>query len=61
MTSITARIAAVLAALAAALFLSSCNSPAPDGHTDPEHTERILGGRAARPDSTPMTSRSRPT
>ena len=39
MTSITARIAAVLAALAAALFLSSCDSPASDGHTDPEHSE----------------------
>jgi uncharacterized protein (DUF305 family) len=34
MTSITARIAAMLAALAAALFLSSCTSPASNGHTD---------------------------
>ena len=61
MTSITARIAAVLAALAAALFLSSCNSPAPDGHTDHEHTEEIFGGRGSRPASTPTTWRSRPT
>jgi uncharacterized protein (DUF305 family) len=34
MTSITARIAAILAALAAALFLSSCTSPASNGDTD---------------------------
>jgi len=34
MTSITARIAAMLAALAAALFLSSCTSPASNGRTD---------------------------
>ncbi len=39
MTSITARIVAVLAALLAALFLSSCSSPASDGHTDHEHTD----------------------
>ena len=39
MTSITARIAAVLAAFLVALFVSSCSSPAPDGHTDPEHTD----------------------
>ena len=39
MTSITARIAAVLAALLSALFLSSCNSPASDGHADREHTD----------------------
>ena len=40
MTPIIARIAALLAGLAAALFLSSCNSPAPDGHTELEHTEQ---------------------
>ena len=39
MTYITARIAAVLAALLSALFLSSCNSPASDGHADREHTD----------------------
>ena len=39
MRSITARIAAVLAALAAALVLSSCNSPAPDRHTDHDQTD----------------------
>jgi len=38
MTSITARVAAGLAALAAALFLSSCTSPASDGHTDQQPT-----------------------
>jgi uncharacterized protein (DUF305 family) len=45
MTSITARVAAVLAALAAALFLSSCTSTASDGHTDhqPSDTPAITG------------------
>jgi uncharacterized protein (DUF305 family) len=42
MTSITVRVAAVLAAVAAALFLSSCSGPAgssSDGHTGHEHSE----------------------
>lgn len=40
MTSFTARVAVVLAALAAALFLSSCTTQAADdGHTDHEHTD----------------------
>jgi uncharacterized protein (DUF305 family) len=48
MTSIPARLAVVLAAIAAALFLSSCNSPASDGHTDHEHTdEPVITGEPA--------------
>ena len=42
MTSITVRVAAVLAAVAAALFLSSCSGPAgssSDGHTGHEHSD----------------------
>ncbi len=39
MTPVPARVAAVLAAVAAALFLSSCSSPASDGHTDHDPTE----------------------
>ena len=39
MTSNIARLIAILAALAAALFLSACTNPAPDGHTDHEHAE----------------------
>ena len=42
MTSNIARLVAILAALAAALFLSACTSPAPDGHTDHEHTEETV-------------------
>ena len=49
MTSITARVAAVLAAVAAALFLSSCSSPAgssSDGHTGDEHSdEPVITGQ----------------
>jgi uncharacterized protein (DUF305 family) len=48
MTSITARVAAVLAAVAAALFLSSCSSPASNGHTADEHSdEPVIIGQPA--------------
>ena len=48
MTSLPARVLAVLAALAAAVFLSSCSSPASDGHTDHEHTEEpVITGQPA--------------
>jgi uncharacterized protein (DUF305 family) len=51
MTSRTARILTVLIALAAALFLSACTSPAEttgDGHTDHEHTdEPVVTGEPA--------------
>jgi uncharacterized protein (DUF305 family) len=48
MTSIAARLAAVLAALAAVLFLSSCNSQASDGHTDhPNTDEPVITGEPA--------------
>jgi uncharacterized protein (DUF305 family) len=47
MPSITARVAAVLAAVAAALFLSSCTSPA-DGHTDPKTSDQpVISGQPA--------------
>jgi uncharacterized protein (DUF305 family) len=51
MTSITVRVAAVLAAVAAALFLSSCSSPAgssSDGHAGDEHSdEPVITGQPA--------------
>jgi uncharacterized protein (DUF305 family) len=48
MTSITVRVATVLAAVAAALFLSSCSSPASDGHTGEEHSdEPVITGQPA--------------
>ena len=48
MTSITARVAAALAVLAVALFVSSCSSPAPDGHADHPHgDEPAIGGQPA--------------
>jgi uncharacterized protein (DUF305 family) len=48
MTFIPARVLAVLAALAAAVFLSSCSSPASDGHTDHEHAdEPVITGEPA--------------
>jgi uncharacterized protein (DUF305 family) len=48
MTSITVRVAAVLAAVAAALFLSSCSSPASDGHAGHEHSdEPVITGQPA--------------
>ena len=48
MTSVTRRVAAVLAAATAALFLSSCSSPASDGHTGHEHAdEPVITGQPA--------------
>ena len=48
MTSITARVGAVLAAVAAAVFLSSCASPASDVHTGDEHSdEPVITGQPA--------------
>ena len=51
MTSMTCRVGAVLAVLAAGLFLSSCSSPAGssgDGHTGQEHTdEPVVTGQPA--------------
>ncbi len=48
MTSMPARALAVLAAIAAAVFLSSCSSPSSDGHTDHEHTEEpVITGQPA--------------
>jgi uncharacterized protein (DUF305 family) len=47
MPSITTRVAAALAAVAAALFLSSCSSPA-DGHTEPKKSdEPVITGQPA--------------
>ena len=52
MTSITARIAAVLVALATALFVSACTKPASDGHTDhPQSDEPVVTGQPAGYDS----------
>jgi uncharacterized protein (DUF305 family) len=46
--TLTARVAATLAALAAALFLSSCTSQAPEGHTGHEHSdEPVITGQPA--------------
>jgi uncharacterized protein (DUF305 family) len=46
--TLTARVAATLAALAAALVLSSCTSQAPDGHTGHEHSdEPVITGQPA--------------
>jgi uncharacterized protein (DUF305 family) len=42
MTSIPARLAVVLAGIAAALFLSSCNSSASDEHTEHGQTDKPL-------------------
>jgi uncharacterized protein (DUF305 family) len=48
MTSLIGRIAAVVAAVAAALFLSSCTSPASDGNTDRQRTdEPVITGEPA--------------
>jgi uncharacterized protein (DUF305 family) len=51
MTSITVRVAAVLASVAAALFLSSCSSPAgssSDGHAGDQHSdEPVITGQPA--------------
>jgi uncharacterized protein (DUF305 family) len=48
MTSVANRIAAGLAAVAAALFVSSCSSPASDGHAGHEHAdEPVITGQPA--------------
>ena len=48
MPSVAARVAALFAAVAAALFLSSCSSPASDGHTDHQHSdEPVITGQPA--------------
>jgi uncharacterized protein (DUF305 family) len=39
MTVVTRRVPAALAALMIALFVSSCSSPAADGHTDHQHSD----------------------
>ena len=46
--TLSARVAAVLTALAAALFLSSCNSQASDGHTDHQPSDQpVIAGQPA--------------
>ncbi|KUI44688.1 DUF305 domain-containing protein [Mycobacterium sp. GA-1199] len=48
MTSLIARLAASLIALATALMLASCTSPASDGHTDHEHSDQpVISGQPA--------------
>jgi uncharacterized protein (DUF305 family) len=48
MTSLIARLIAVAAALAAALFLSACSSSAPESHTNHESTdEPVITGEPA--------------
>ena len=48
MSSIPARLAAVLAAAAAMLFLSSCSSPASDGHTEHKESDQpVITGQPA--------------
>ena len=48
MTLLPTRVVAVLAAIAAALFLSACTSPASDGHTEHEHPETpVITGQPA--------------
>lgn len=48
MTSLTARVVAVVMAGAAALFLSSCTGSASDGHADHQHTdEPVITGAPA--------------
>ncbi|HEX2284852.1 MAG TPA: DUF305 domain-containing protein [Mycobacterium sp.] len=48
MTSLVARIAAVVAAMAAALLLSSCSSPSADEHTNHERSdEPVITGQPA--------------
>ena len=48
MRSVTRRVAAALAAATAALFLSSCGSPASDGHAGHEHAdEPVITGQPA--------------
>jgi uncharacterized protein (DUF305 family) len=48
MTPLSRRVAAGLAAVAAAVFLSSCSSPASDGHSGHEHAdEPVITGQPA--------------
>jgi uncharacterized protein (DUF305 family) len=48
MTPMSRRVAAGLAAVAAAVFLSSCSSPASDGHSGHEHAdEPVITGQPA--------------
>ena len=49
MTLLPTRVIAVLAAIAAAVFLSACTSPAAsDGHTEHEHPETpVITGQHA--------------
>jgi uncharacterized protein (DUF305 family) len=48
MTPISVRVAAVLAAVAAALFLSSCSSPASNGQADrPQTDQPVITGQPA--------------
>ena len=48
MSSNTARVATVLAAIAAALFLSSCNGPASNGQADrPQTDQPVITGQPA--------------
>jgi uncharacterized protein (DUF305 family) len=48
MTSVPRRVAAALAALTVALFVSSCSSPASDGHADHPHSdEPVITGQPA--------------
>src|SRR6266853_514664 len=48
MTSVARRVAAALAASTLALFVSSCGSPASDGHTDHQHSdEPVITGQPA--------------
>jgi uncharacterized protein (DUF305 family) len=48
MTSVSHRVAAALAAAAATLLLSSCSTPASDGHTGHEHAdEPVITGQPA--------------
>jgi uncharacterized protein (DUF305 family) len=48
MTVVTRRVPAALAALIIALFVSSCSSPAADGHTDHQHSdEPVITGEPA--------------
>jgi uncharacterized protein (DUF305 family) len=46
--TLRARVVAAMVALAAALALSSCSSPAPDGHTDHQHPDApVITGKPA--------------
>jgi uncharacterized protein (DUF305 family) len=47
MTPMTRRVGAALAAVAAALFLSSCSRPASDGHTGQPSDQPVITGQPA--------------